>query len=282
MTRKRRYFIVKHGLEDFEMMPNYIWRTHEREQPSTYTRVKQGDRWIAFAYNESDTEDRPLRLITGFFECVRELKWERLPAKVAKAYQCENAWTVKGLTHGKQPKRPVAVPPIDELLTDSRGGETDRHHFKGQVLVPIDKNDFEYIKEFVLSHQMDPRAIKPLNREPRNEQEVLAVVLASYQQLGIERILRIRTGFPDLLVKLQGRSKPVHIELETYSSSFFLHGHDKQVCDRIFKSDDDEEKLPVVVLCWIDDAKRKGKLAACVHKVYELQSLFRDKERIRW
>jgi len=181
---------------------------------------------------------------------------------------------IEGKRYGEQPGQPVGVPPIDELLR--------RRTFKGQTLVPIkDGKEFERVRDYTLDHELDPGDIPFLGREPRNEQEVLAVVICCHQRLGIEKILRVQTAFPDLLVKLRGRAESVHLELETYSKSFLLHGHDGQVCNRQFKTDENAEKKPVGVLCWINNEKG-GKLENCVHRVYELQQLIRDKEKIRW
>jgi len=44
-----RYFFVKHGLDAFQVMPNFIWRTDEKHEPRAFKGVKKGDRWIGFA-----------------------------------------------------------------------------------------------------------------------------------------------------------------------------------------------------------------------------------------
>ena len=71
-----------------------------------------------------------------------------------------------------------------------------------------------------------------------------------------------------MLVKLAGRPDRVHLELELYSQSFRLHGHDpndKKCTDG----------LPVAVLCWIDDDRSAQNH---VHRVDELQSLCAKQE----
>lgn len=152
-----------------------------------------------------------------------------------------------------------------------------------QTLVPIKgENEFERVRDYTLTHELNPRDIPFLGREPRNEQEVLAVVFCCHQKLGIEKILRVRTAFPNLLVKLKGKAESVHLEVETYSKSFLLHGHAGQVHNRQFKTDEKAERKPVGVLCWINNAKTDKKLKNCVHAVYELQQLIRDEEEIRW
>jgi hypothetical protein len=275
----RRYFFVKHGLDSLRVMPNFIWRTDETDEPRSFKGVKKGDRWVGFAYTTSDSRERRLSQITGFFECAHKSRFGDLPPKAIDGSGCTKAWMIEGRRFGEQPRQPVGVPPIDDLL--SMGG-TERRHFKGQTLVPIKgEAEFERIRAYTLRHQLNPSDIPLLGREPESEQEVLAVVIGCYEKLGIEKILRVRVGFPDLLVKLEGKSEPVHLEVETYSKAFLLHGHDGQVCDRHFKTDELTERRPVGVLCWIDNEKGVA-LKNCVHKVYELQQLIRDNEKIRW
>jgi hypothetical protein len=276
MRHDRKYYFVKHGLDAFQAMPNVIWRTGERHEPNAFKRIQIGDRWIAFAYTTSDLREKPLSQISGFYECTRTARYGRLPYKAARLPgRYKNAWMIVGKEWGKQPVQPVGVPPIDELL-----GTT---HYKGQTLVPITEGEaaFEGIRNRTLARALNPNDIPLLGREPRNEQEVLAVVLASREKLGIEKVLRVRTRFPDLLVKLDGKKDPVHLELETYSKSFLQHGHGAQVCKRIFRTSDVAEKKPVGLLCWIhNDATPR--LSACVHGVFEVQQLLHDKQRIRW
>jgi hypothetical protein len=47
-----KYFIVKHGLDAFEALPNFIWNTHAASTivPGNYDRARPGDQWISFAY----------------------------------------------------------------------------------------------------------------------------------------------------------------------------------------------------------------------------------------
>jgi hypothetical protein len=277
MQDDRKYYFVKHGLDAFQTMPNFIWRTGERDEPAAFTRVKKGDRWIAFAYTTSDRREKPLSQISGFYECVRTARYGRLPDRAARLPgRFKSAWLIEGKAWGKQPAQPVGVPPIDELLQNKK-------HFKGQTLVPITDGEkaYERIRAQTLARELNTSDIPFLGREPRNEQEVLAVVLFCHHQLGIERIIRVRAAFPDLLVKLKGRTEPVHLELETYSKSFLAHGHDAQVRNHCFKTEDAAEKRPVGVLCWIDNEK-SPKLMKCVHKVYQLQELIREKKRIWW
>jgi len=115
-----------------------------------------------------------------------------------------------------------------------------------------------------------------LGREPLCEQEVIAVAVAGHPKLGIDKILRIRTRFPDMLVKLRGKAEPVHLEVEVYSSSFDAHGHANQVWGGKFR----EDRRSVAVLCWVDDAD--DRLRRRVHDVYELQTLIRDNSKIKW
>ncbi|MFZ3199979.1 MAG: hypothetical protein WA175_02390 [Candidatus Acidiferrales bacterium] len=266
---------MKHGLDAFERLPNFIWNTGEgpRHVPHRYKEVREGDRWIGFAYTTSDSHERPLSLVTGFFECEKEYSYGPVPAAVsetpAPSPLPRRAWLIEGSPFGPQPKKPVVVPPIRDLLK--------KRVWNNQAITPIKLKDFEQIQKYALKRQFDPRLIPLLGREPYNEQELLAIAVSAHKNLGIEKIIRVRTAFPDLLVKLVGRKEAIHIELEIYSTSFFAHGHGQCVYDHLCK----EDERPVAVLCWIDD-DRKKRLKHYVHRVFELRSLIRQGRQLRW
>ena len=266
----RKHFIVKHGLDAFEALPNFIWRTgmSADKVPHRFSQVRLGDRWIGFAYTTSDRRERPLSRVTGFFECVREAEFRDIPPAGLPVSEGDTmAWLIEGEQYGEQPLEPVGVPPFDDLLKKS--------FWKNQGLVPVTVGDFDFIRKYALAHQFDTTKIPLIGREPENEQEVLAIVVSGHETLGIEKIHRVRTAFPDLLVKIDGSPEKVHLELEVYSSGFFSHGHHDHVQNAKFTGDD----LPVAVLCWIDNSP---KVKDCVHRVYELQSLIRDNQRMIW
>lgn len=267
----RKHFIVKHGLDAFQRMPGFIWRTGEgpRDLPHRFSQVTLGARWISFAYSTSDKRERSLSLVTGFHECTKTAWYGRIPPAGLPISDGETkAWMIEGKPCGKQPRQPVGVEPIDELLKP-------RKHFKQETIVPITAEEFSRIRAYTVDHQFDTRRIPLFGREPECEQELLAAVVFGHKKLGIQEIIRVRKAFPDLLVKLEGHSKEVHLELEVYSEGFFTHGHDEQVRNRRFKGDG----KPVAVLCWIDnDPRVKNR----VHRVYELRSLIREGKTIRW
>jgi hypothetical protein len=175
---------------------------------------------------------------------------------------------IEGLEFGKQPRRPVGVPPINDVVSPKRV-------WNNQAIVPIGPEDFAKIRDYVFSHEFNTDTIPLLARQPKNEQEVLSIVVSGHKGLGIERIIQVRKAFPDLLVRIEGHSREVYLELEVYSQGFFNHGHDDQVSKRQFTKDG----KPVAVLCWIDNDKR---VKDRVHRVYELQSLIRDGRKIVW
>jgi hypothetical protein len=175
---------------------------------------------------------------------------------------------IEGQEFGKQPRKPVGVPPINDLLSPKRV-------WNNQAIVPITAEDFAKIRDYARSHQLDANKIPLLKREPRCEQELLAAVVFGHKELGIDEIIRVRTAFPDLLVKIKGYAQEVHLELEVYSDGFFNHGHHEQVEKGKFKKDG----KPVAVLCWIDNNKE---VKGYVHQVYELQSLIREGKKIVW
>lgn len=266
----RRYFIVKHGLDAFDALPRFIWNTRNAPEhvPHRYDQVRVGDQWIGFAYTTSDKRERSLSLVTGFYECIREAEFRDIPtAGLPVSEGKEQAWLIEGKPCGDQPGGPVGVPPLADLLHKSM--------YKNQGIVPISNEDFGRIRDYTLCNQFDKNTIPLLKREPENEQELLAVVVYGHQELGIERIIRVRKAFPDLLVRIAGNPDEVHLELEVYSEGFFSHGHHSHVSDCRFMGD----HRSVAVLCWIDN---KPDVKNCVHRVYELQSLIREKKKIVW
>ena len=271
-SKNRRYFIVKHGLDAFKAHPNWIWNTARRmrETPKGYKRIRKGDQWVSFAYTTSDKHEQRLNLVTGFYECTQERKYFTAPDGGLLTSDAEHAWVIKGEPCGEQPRWHVGVPPVSQLL--------GKKLFNQQAITAIKGWEFSHIRNEVLKRQFDTRTIPLLRRPPECEQEVLSIVVAAHAQLGIKSIIRIRKAFPDLLVELEGRKKRVHLELEMYSQGFRLHGHQRQVRNRRFK-EKDGQPVPVAVLCWVHDGKRVEKY---VHRVYELQSLFRGKKKIQW
>jgi hypothetical protein len=111
----------------------------------------------------------------------------------------------------------------------------------------------------------------------------LALIASEPERLGIAKVIKVQTRFPDMLVKLKGKSDEVHLELELYSSSFLNHGHEKQVKHGRFvgTSRSRGDKKSVGVLCWLDDDKDRA-VAGHVHRIYELRDLLKRKDRIRW
>jgi hypothetical protein len=268
-AREPRHFIAKHGLDAFEAMPNYIWRTGKgpNELPHRFNQVKIGDRWVAFAYTTSDRQERVLSLVAGFYECTREASYRNIPPSGQAASNGEEyAWIIEGKLFGDQASMAVGVPPIDELLA--------RPTWKNQGIVPISGEDLERIRRFVITHQFDTQRIPFFGREPRNEQELLAIVIHGHAEIGIEKILRIGKAFPDLLVQFEGSSEEVHLELELYSEGFFSHGHDEYVSDGRYKRDNKR----IAVLCWIETNKQVRKQVP----VFELQSLIRENKKAVW
>jgi len=269
-SEDRRYFIAKHGLDAFETLPNIIWRTDKgpKDVPQRFNQVKKEDRWVAFAYTTSDYRERPLSLVTGFYECVQEKDYLNIPsAGLPISDGATRAWIIEGKPFGKLLRRPVGVPPIDDLL--------GRPHFKNETLVPITAEEFQKIHAYAFSHQFNTDKIPLLGRQPKNEQEVLSIVVGGHRKLGIEKIIQVQKAFPDLLVKIEGHSGDVYLELEVYSQGFFSHCHHEHVRNRRFVKDD----TPIAVLCWVDNDKR---VKDCVHRVYELQSLIREGKKIVW
>lgn len=137
---------------------------------------------------------------------------------------------------------------------------------------------------------MNPSKIPFLKREPRNELEVLSLIVNGYKKLGIEKIIWSRTRFPDLLVKING--KEVYMELEVDSLSFQDHIKKRQLrplhkgkfSGKLTASvRDTNDDIPVAILCWVN-GDRKGVLKKRVPdlQVFELQLLLRTGKKIKW
>ena len=135
-----KHFIVKHDLESFELLPNFIWNTEK--SPKSYEQVKIGDRWIAFAYINNERQNQSISLITGFYECTNEVLYRDIPLPADKLDGEQKAWMIEGKEYGEQPMQPVGVRPIKELL--------GRPTFAQQSLIPIKPEEFEYIQKETL------------------------------------------------------------------------------------------------------------------------------------
>jgi hypothetical protein len=275
MKWERRHFIAKHDLASFMAWPGVIWRTGEAKFPRGLRKIDVGDRWVEFAYIKDEDEHNATSQVVGFYECISVPTARiEIPSKPRSlAGNSRYAWAIKGRAIGWQPSFPVTVPSVNTLL--------GRVAFGRQVLTPVSKDEFDLIRQRVKGLKLEPKRIPLLHRDPRNEQEVVSIIVSAHSHLGIERIDRVRCGFPDLRVKIVGKRDLVHLEVETYSSNFIAHQHHLQVRSGYFRTKDKSEKLPVAVVCWCDDDK-DGAVVGRVHKIFELRSLLQRNEKIRW
>ena len=261
-----RYWIVKHGLDAFEMLPHCIWRSDMNAMtlPKHLRQVKTGDRWISYAYTTSDNHEKSLSQVVGFYECTREVEYgERNP--LPEGSPVATGWFIDGVQYGENPTAPVGVPSIDALL--------GRTTFKQTTLLKISATEFEPIRRYALDNQLDPTKIPVFQREPSYEQEVVAIVAHAYKQIGISRLFRVRTAFPDLLAGFDDGPSCAHLELELYSESYLAHGHHLQTLE------EKERDLQLAVLCWIHNCKE---VENHVDEVFELRSLLRSETKISW
>ncbi|GEM_PF-6592174 len=86
-----RYWLVKHDKKSIESKPGWIWTeiVGSRRIPPNYRQVKNGDKFILYAYKTSEGMDsKPCREIYGFYEVARELEEEHLAEG--------DHWTIKG------------------------------------------------------------------------------------------------------------------------------------------------------------------------------------------
>jgi hypothetical protein len=275
----RNYFIVKHDLASFQALSGVIWNNSntKREPPTGYRSVEKGDRWLSFAYTSGGANDERVSLVEGFYECTQQFRYGNIISKKALALTNgkRGAWLIEGRPFGTRLDDPVVIPPIGNFLGNKP--------FSRRTITRISKKEFEGIRKWIRDHRYSPENIPCLKRDPQNEQEVLAIIASKPERFGIEKIIRVQTRFPDMLVKLKGKAEVVHLELELYSKSFLNHGHAEQVRNRRFRGNANSkgDNKPVCVLCWIDDAKSRT-VTRHVHRIYVLRDLLKDRKPIRW
>ena len=133
-----RWFIVQHGLDAFQELPNYIWNTDPTvsQIPHNYQLVQPGDLWIGYAFTTNDKRERRLSLITGFFECVSKAEHRDAPPPVESP---RKAWFIEGKEYGEQPKNPVEIRHFEEILK--------RRLFRNQAIIPIFEREFYFLRE---------------------------------------------------------------------------------------------------------------------------------------
>ena len=267
----RSYFIVRHDLESLQVLPGCIWNSEQspRKIPVGFRQVKPGDHWIGFAYTTSEYREKALSQVTGFYKNISaNPRYGKLPPKAARAARTSHAWFLQGESMGRPLIEPVAILPINSFLK--------RKLFNQRTITRITKSEFNEIRDYTLRNRFSPNKIPCLNREPNNEQEILTIIASTPDRFGIEKIIRAQTRFPDMQVKLRGKSETVHLELEFYSSSFLNHDHPRRMAKRRFvgtrhaKGDGKE----VGVLCWINDDQQE-RVSRHVHKIYELRDLLK-------
>lgn len=284
--KKPSYFIVKHDLLSLQALPGFIWRSYRKRPPKIprmFGKVRRGDRWIAFAYVKDEEQWKACSQVTGIYQCTTEADHGTVPRHCRTRYWGRGwpgkAWAIRGKEFGPQPDfGPVSIPPIDTIL----GRKVQK---QATIIRLRSAREFKLICREVERRAFSCADVPALAREPRNEQEVLAIVANGFEQIGIKEILRIQTRFPDMLVRIGGRE--VHVELEFNSVSFGTHLPDlRKVRGQrgkfLAKVKDKNDRRPVVVLCWIDgDSQRKLKAQVRNLRIFELQTLLRERRKMR-
>jgi hypothetical protein len=146
----RGHFIVKHGLDALEALPTFIWRTGKGrdDRPRNYDKVNKGDRWIAYAFVESDRRERKLSHVTGFFECIRPAEYRDIPPKALTVGDDETkAWMIEGEAFGKPLAEPVDIGSIEAVLLAA--DLLPKKLVPRVSVVPISREQFEAIRESV-------------------------------------------------------------------------------------------------------------------------------------
>ncbi len=157
----RQYFIVKHDLDSFEKLPGFIWRVGmpKSKIPRGFRGVRKGDRWIEFAYIKNEVDYKPCSLVKGFYECTKTHWYDSIPLKEGQAYGYKHAHMIRGRKcSGYQPRHPVTVPPMSELLPKGIQPRT--------TIARIERKDFDLIRKETESRYLNPSKIPFLKREP--------------------------------------------------------------------------------------------------------------------
>ena len=281
----RKYFIVKHDLESFKLLPGFIWKTDNLppKMPRGFRLIEPDDVWIEFAHTRDESNREQCRLVTGFRRCVQGATFRHVPEgpRYPESGWAKKgfAWMIEGEDFEEQPRCDVTIPPLQKLL--------DKDLFGRKTITEISPEDFNKIHKETFRLEMPSDKIPLLKRAPRCEQELLAIVIAGLDRLGIDRVQQVQKGFPDLLAVIDG--KEVWLELEVLSSGFQSHEHIKNlrpISDGDFPGRrearlDSADDRPVAVLCWADDDwKKELKNNVRGLNIFELQSLLRTGERI--
>ena len=150
--RKRQHFVVQHDLASLRALPQFIWNTARHPEP--FDRVRNGDRWIAYAHIKDESERKRCRFIVGFYECIEPCQRRFVPLDEARLVKLgckkeQRAWMIEGKEFGKQLPKAVALPreeherhPIESFL--------GRRIFRNQTLIPIEPDEFERILAYAL------------------------------------------------------------------------------------------------------------------------------------
>jgi putative transposase len=93
---ERRYFIVKHDIESFKLLPGFIWRTDilPPKMPRGFRLVEPGDVWIEFAHIKDERDREPCSSVTGFRRCVQGATYRPVPE--GPVYPESDDWAEKG------------------------------------------------------------------------------------------------------------------------------------------------------------------------------------------
>lgn len=227
---KMRYWLVKHDKESIKTRPGWIWREVEgcSRVPQNYRRVKKEDKFILYAHETSgDMDSERCYEIYGFYEVTRELKEESLKQG------CH--WTITGRPLPKHKQGWVQIPHPTQFF--------EKKKFNQQSLIELKRAEFE---RFLREHEkfVGRKTWAIFDREPKNEQEVVALFVSVMHKCGYKRFEKLGTRTPDaILVRNDGRKDK--IEFEYRSSGLALH--------KI------EQLRGVKCICWINDLDRNHK-----------------------
>ena len=216
------YWIVKHDAASIEEHPGWIWREVRSENsnhPPNYLKVEKGDYFALISYPYRK-EDENIHQVYGIYRVSRPVRFVR----------SQSAFVIEGkLLRGLKEKW-VTVPNITKYY---------KHKFYGMAVLPAKSEEaFLEIQEMFENYSRKDVDYKPFEREPKNEQEVVALFTMNLERFRYKRFEKLQTKFPDArLVKHDGRVDLVEFE-------YYASGYDHPAT---YKGKN------VKCVCWVDD-----------------------------
>ena len=226
----KNYWIVIQERSAVEEHPGWIFKTVESREtrtPPNYDQIEKGDQFV-LASNPNVEGDSYCQQVFGVYEVERKKEYvENFPGNVG--YKYPNAYIIEGRLLPGLREKWVTVP---NLFLRSSGIN------QWQVRRAKSERDFDEVARQFKAFSLMPIDYRPLEGEPRNEQELVILFSSRLSRLGFERIITAQQAFPDATVSTK-RGEKLHIEFKYWASDYNYPTN--------YRGN------PVICLCWIDD-----------------------------